>query len=631
MRASASGHGALANRKSQFANRKCVLLLLALVCAGLPAGELPPAVTTKSPIRLWVDQIGYRTSGRKLAIVASDQALPQVLAIELRDAKTQAAVWNLKSKPEALKPFNNGAKDNDSKDFVAQLELSDFKMPGRYYLTIDNGGTIERSYLFNIADNVYREAGLASWKAFYYQRADCGKPEKYAGVWNHAEDHTGPNQATEARIYKWGGNAHWDPVGKEVLDPTPYDVRGGWWDAGDFNKYMGNTVCCHNELLLGWQLIGDAAKDGELNIPESGNKVPDILDEIRYGTEFLIRMADKDGAAFGKAHELGSSPPEADKTPVQLTQTSSDSTMARCAALAYAALVWKQSKLDDAFAQKCQDEAQKAWKLLESKPHPWLGGGEEPKMKGKNTFRDWFWLNYAQMRATAAACFFSLTGEASYNQIVKEAAAKWKQFAPGDEGELYPVFWIYLHAKGADAETTEKIKKLITSAADTGLNWSGEKRGYAAAVKGYWWGSNRAVGRTAVVSLMAAELAGDPGAKKKYLDSAEEYVHYLYGRNPIGLCFLSNMKQFGAERSVTVMFHSWVGKDNDKFSAKYIGEGEGKLGPFPGMVVGGVNGSMKRYEYGLNWTKSPWEFSEPDITYQSPCVTLLGYFALKVK
>ena len=49
------------------------------------------------------------------------------------------------------------------------------------------------------------------------------------------------------------------------------------------------------------------------------------------------------------------------------------------------------------------------------------------------------------------------------------------------------------------------------------------------------------------------------------------------------------------------------------------------------MVVGGVNGGMKRYVQGLNWQASPWEFNEPDITYQSPCATLLTYFALKVK
>jgi hypothetical protein len=78
-----------------------------------------------------------------------------------------------------------------------------------------------------------------------------------------------------------------------------------------------------------------------------------------------------------------------------------------------------------------------------------------------------------------------------------------------------------------------------------------------------------------------------------------------------------------------VMFHSWVGADGNPNSVKYIGEGQGKIGPFPGMVVGGANGSMKRYVEGLHWTQNPWEFNEPDITYQSPCCQLLGYFALK--
>ena len=607
-----------------------LLLLGVLLAVNSRAAELPPLVTAKSPIRVWVDQIGYRTSGKKLIVVAGNAAIPADLKIDLRDAKSGEVVWALKDKPDALKIFNAGKKDNDSGDFIAHLDLSSFTKPGRYFVCVDSGSP-QRSCAFNIADDVYHDSGIAAWKAFYYQRADCDKPEKFAGVWNHGPNHLGPNQAAEAHIYKWGGNQHFDPVGKEVADPTPYDVRGGWWDAGDFNKYTGNTVRCHNDLLLAVQLLGDAAKDSQLNIPESGNKIPDVLDEVRYGTEFLMRMADKDGAAFGKAHELGTSPPEADKTPVQLTQTSSDSTMARCAALAYAAVVWKESKCDDAFAAKCQAEALKAWTLLASKPHPWRGGGEEPNIKGKGGFRDWFFMNYDQMRTLAAAAFFNLTGDETYHKIFKDNAAKWKNFAPGDEGDIYPIIWLYGHTKGSDAALAEQLKKLIVGAAETTVSWSGEKRGYCSGVKGYWWGSNSLVGRTAVPCVMAAEWTTDADAKKKYLAAAEEYIHYLQGRNAIGKCFLSNMKAFGAEDSIMVMFHSWVGKDNDKFSAKYVGEGEGKLGPFPGMVVGGVNGGMKRYVQGLNWQAAPWEFNEPDITYQSPCATVLTYFALKVK
>ncbi|HLX64983.1 MAG TPA: glycoside hydrolase family 9 protein [Planctomycetota bacterium] len=597
--------------------------------APVDTAKLPPAVTTKSVLRIWVDQFGYRTKGRKLVIVASDAAMPASLNIEMCDAATQTVVWESKQNPDWIKPYKNGAKDIESGDFVAHLDLSAFTKPGRYYLTVDINGTKERSYLFNIGDEVYKQSGLAAWKAFYYNRADCEKPEKYAGLWSHGDNHKGPGQATEARIYKWTGNRHPDPVGKEILDPTPYDVRGGWWDAGDFNKYTGNTVQCHNEMLMAVQLLGAAAKDNQLNIPESGNGVPDILDEARYGTEYLIRIADSTGAAFGKVHELGTSPPEADKTPVQLTVQTSCSTMSRCAALAYAAVVWKESKLDDVFAKKCQEEAEKAWKLLEEKPFPWP---VDPKNPQKQAYTgDWFDQDFGKTKATAAAAFFRLTKKPEYEAIVKDAAAKWNRFDPGDNLEIYPLILIYTHTPDADAATVSKMKKLITDAADTAGNWSGFNRGYGAGLKGYWWGSNRTIGQVGVVCLVASEFSTDAAAKQKYLDTAEEYVHYLNGRNPIGRCYLSNMKQFGAEHSTMVMFHSWVGRDNDKFGAKYIGEGEGKIGPFPGMVVGGVNGSMKKYVDKLDWRTNPWEFNEPDITYQSPCATLLGYFALKVK
>src|SRR5258708_36253501 len=105
------------------------------------------------------------------------------------------------------------------------------------------------------------------------------------------------------------------------------------------------------------------------------------------------------------------------------------------------------------------------------------------------------------------------------------------------------------------------------------------------AVRGYWWGSNTLIGHTGGVLVRAASLTPDKDKKKAYLDAAEEYVHYLYGRNPLGKCYFSNMKQYGAEHSAVVMFHGWVGHDNNKYGEKYVGEGEGKIGPFPGYVI----------------------------------------------
>ncbi len=594
----------------------------------LAAPAEPSILTAKSPIRIYVDQIGFRPAARKILVIAGNQALPPTLDLEVRDAKTGAAVWKLKDNPTALKPFNNGQKDGASGDFVAHLDISALITPGRFYVALPSG----RSCKFNIADNVYAETGIAAWKTFYYQRADGDKPEKFAGVWNHGEAFLGPNQAKEARLYKWNGHPHYEPVGSEVADPAAYDVRGAWWDAGDFTKYTGNTVRCHNDLLLAYQLVADAAKDKQLNIPESGNGAPDMLDEIRWGTEYLIRICDKDGAAFGKCFLQGGSPPDSVKNPAQLTVTTSQSTMARAAALAYAAVVWKESKADDKFAQKCLDESLRSWNLLNERAHPWP---VDPKKPGQIAYTgDWFELDYHQMRALTAACYFKFTEKAEYHDIFKAECAnldcaKGKAFEPGEGGDLHPLVWVYTHTKNADPALADNLRKSILGCADKTVTWTGDGHGYEMAIKGFWWGSNSLVGRTGAVCVIAAELTDDKEARKRYLDAAEEYVHYLLGRNALGKCFLTNMKPLGAENSIMVMFHSWVGADGNANSAKYIGEGPGKVGPFPGMVVGGPNGSMKRYVEGLNWQASPWEFNEPDITYQSPCCQLLGYFALK--
>jgi endoglucanase len=608
--------------------RGVVLILAGLAVAA--SGDLPSAVTVSSPIRIWVDQIGYRTNGKKMAVIASDRALPESLPIELRDEKGAKAVWRLEDHPKSYQPFGGGQKDPDSGDFVAQVDFTDFTLPGRYCFVLGSPDPV-RSYRFNIADRPYREAGLAAWKAFYYNRADGEKLEKHGGLWSHGKAFLGPGQATEAKVYKWiPGKAWHDTVGTEVIDPKTYDVHGGWWDAGDFNKYTSNTVSTHNFMLLTYEMSLGGPKDKELNIPESGNGIPDVLDEIRIGTEFLIRDQDGTGAAFGRVHQAGGSPPESVKTAVQLTMPNSETTMGRAAALAYAACIWKESKLDEAFGRKCLDESMRSWNLLKEKAHPWPADPAKPgrvlpqgEMRGDQDYPLW--------RATAAAALFRLTGKKEYDDIVRESCAPWdwaqgKPFGPGDKDGFYPLMWIYLHAKGADPGIVANAKKAILGTAEATVNLTGPKRGYAMAIRGYWWGSNSLVGHTGGLLVMAAQLTDDKEKKKAYLEAAEEYVHYLFGRNPIGTCYLSNMKGFGAEHSALVMFHNWVGNVGSPYGAKYIGEGEGKIGPFPGMVIGGVNGSMKKLIEDLDWRKNPWEYNEPDIAYQVAVCQLLSAF-----
>ena len=614
-----------------------VVCLAAAAAVAAGAGrKLPPTVTAASPVRIWPDQIGYRAAARKILIVASDKPLPDIFLLELRDAATGRVVRKLTTRSPELKGFRDGKKDRESGEYVAHLDLSAVRKPGRYYVAIVGAGKTERSYAFAIGPAVHKAAGIATWKALYYQRADTAKPARYAGQWAHELDHHGPHQATKARIYKWAGRPHWEPVGKEVLDETPRDVHGGWWDAGNFDKYMGNTTLCHNDLLLGIQLLGDAAtargSDGMLNIPESGNGRCDLLDEVRWCTEWFLRMADKTGAAFSRVYAKPTCPPEKDTSPVQIVGPCSGATMNRAAVLAYAAAVWKDKRfasLDPAFAQRCLDESLKSWRLLDKRPHPWPA---DPAKPGKMAYGGWwFTANYERCRALAAACYFRITGEQKYHELAKGILAKWKRLRPGEDGDMMPAIWVYLHTPTADADLKKRLRKMVLDAGDAVAKQTGPRRGYAAGIRGYWWGSNRMVGYCGLQAVAAAELADDAAARGKYLAAAEEFVHYLLGRNPVGLCYVSNLKALGAERSAMVMHHGWVGNENSKAGRKYVGEGPGKIGPFPGMVVGGANGGMKKYIDVLYWRKKHWEFNEPCLTYQSPCAAMMIYVALKLE
>ena len=66
-------------------------------------------------------------------------------------------------------------------------------------------------------------------------------------------------------------------------------MNGGWYDAGDFKKYSNWTADYILGLLHAYHANPSAWSD-DWNLPESGNGVPDILDEVRWGVEHLQRM-----------------------------------------------------------------------------------------------------------------------------------------------------------------------------------------------------------------------------------------------------------------------------------------------------------------------------------------------------
>ena len=437
----------------------------------------PPVVTRKSPIRIWVDQIGYSTADPKVAIVASDVPLPGSLDIALLNDATSEPVWT--STSSTLTKFNDGRKDNESGEYLAHLDFSAFHTSGRYYFLL-KGTAAVRSYRFNIDEHALRDAGLAAWKAYYFSQADGELPAKYAGPWSHSRAFLGPGQATEARVFKWHPGNRWpDQIGTEPIGSQTYDVHGGWFDAGDLNKYTSNSVDVHNQLLMAYEMSklgpadNDGPRDNELNIPESSNGIPDVLDEIRCETEFLIRDNDGTGAAFGRVHLEPGSPPESVTKPVQLTMPNSEVTMARAAALAYAAVVWSESGFDPAFARLCRTGlAEVVGPAPRPRPHPWPVDPKNPKkILSQGEMRDDH--QYANWQLAAAAALFRFTHKPEYDQIVHQVLEQ-RNWGGGEPAE--PGLWIYMNTKGADRAIVGRIHSAVFNYADNLVSQSHRTR-----------------------------------------------------------------------------------------------------------------------------------------------------------
>src|SRR6202012_2449680 len=137
---------------------------------------------------------------------------------------------------------------------------------------------------------VNKDVADASIKAYYFMRASIPLPEKYAGKWARAEGHPDtsvlvhPSAATDQL-----------PAGTIISSPR------GWYDAGDYNKYIVNSGISTGTLLSLYEDFPAYMKGVKLNIPESGNGLPDEWNEILWNLRWMLTMQDpNDGGVYHK-------------------------------------------------------------------------------------------------------------------------------------------------------------------------------------------------------------------------------------------------------------------------------------------------------------------------------------------
>jgi endoglucanase len=515
-----------------------------------------------------VNQVGYLPKQKKIAAVVSAASAP--LDWKLLDAGGKEVA--------AGKTVPHGA-DKASGDSVHIVDFSDFKGTGDgFVLQIGE----DKSDPFGVSNEIYATMKIDAFKYFYHNRSGIEIKMPYAGQeqWTRAAGH--PKD-----VAKCGAGTGCD---------YSLDVTGGWYDAGDHGKYVVNggisVWTMMNQYERAKHLKGDLVTFGDKKdlIPESGNKVPDLLDEARWQMEFMLKMQVPDdkpnaGMVHHKMHDLkwtalGLSPAD-DTQPRVLRPVSTAATLNLAATAAQAARIWKP--IDAAFAKKCLVAAEKAWAAAKKNPAVYavqadtVGGGP---YDDANVTDEFYW---------AAAELFITTGNAAYQKELTDSPLdkKLSETAGGDSsGTATAMTWQRVDALGkiSLAVVPSKLnaaeyRTQIQNVADA-FHAIIEKEGYRHPMRvdtdgGYPWGSNSFVINNALVFALAHDFTKD----QKYMDGVVLSLDYILGRNAMAKSYVTGY----GERPLENPHHRfWARQAVPTFPP-----------PPPGALSGGPNSGLQ--------------------------------------
>lgn len=586
-----------------------------------------------------VDQFGYRPGDPKVAVIRNpqvgydrgDQITPGT-RYEVRRAGDGAVMFSA-----APTPWNGGAREASSGDTGWWFDFSTVDKPGTYF--IDDATRNVRSASFRIDEFVYRDILKAAVRMYFYQRSGFAKQQPYAGkCWTDALAYMGPNQDMEAR---------------DITDRNNKlkvrNLSGGWFDAGDTSKYVTFAAPAVHQLLTAYQTTPAVFTD-DFNIPESGNGIPDLLDEVKWELDWLGRMQFPDGSVALKVGDIidtKGGAPSADDSPRYYVPACTSATIAAAGMFAHAAYVYRDIGALAADAVRLRARAVAAWKNYQANPAKQTACDSGMVRSAK---ADWSEADQNQAAVVAAVYLLALTGDQTYSDYVK---AHYRETRPyhdigwsrynADQGEALLFYTSLPDADPALKQTLAADKLKDVKDGNQIYGFRPEDDLYRAFMHDgqYHWGSNapRANYGNSNLDAVAYGLAPDPPAS--YQSRALEILHYFHGVNPFTMVYLSNMYSYGATRSANEIYHAWFWH-----GSRWDDALTSECGPAPGFVPGGPNANaaqagvpaslapptgqppQKSYrDWNVGWPESSWAVTEPAIYYQASYIRLLSYFA----
>ena len=483
-----------------------------------------------------LNQVGYNVNQKKVAVVR----MPGSYEIKDEQEKVVTSVGTREAIHDPL-----------CRESLYKLDFTKVNKPGTYKLVHPFMGECGS---FVVGEDVYREAHNAMIKALYFQRCGCALEEKYAGVYKHAACHMD-------KVQVWSDRS------------IEFEATGGWHDAGDYGRYITPAAVTIGHLLYAFVKYPAAFTD-ELNIPESGNGVPDVLNECRYELEWMLKMQREDGGVY---HKLTSQfhadfvMPEDDLLQFYAYDVSSLAVADFCASMALSARVYKNYDAD--FAKKMEVAAKKAWAWLVANPEAVLF--RNPQNSGTGEYGDG---SDKDERLWAAVEMFYLAkslGEDT-TSYKKSAEAIMKEGIPlidfgwTDVAGFASLAVLSDTEKSMGDEVYEICKNAVITEAERLLEL-GKLNVFDMGMEpfDFCWGSCMVVTNRGILWSLAYELTG----KETYAEAVQSHVDYLFGKNATLYSYVTG---FGD--------NAYKNPHSRPLQMDGIDE------PVPGLVSGGANG-----------------------------------------
>ena len=430
------------------------------------------------------------------------------------------------------------------------------------------------------------------------------------------------------------------------------------YDAGDFNKYTSWAAGYLVELLHAYTESPTVWRD-DYNIPESGNGTADIVDEIKWGMDWLIKMQEPNGSVLSLVGVAHASPPSAATGQSLYGPANTSATLASAGAFALGAKVFGSIPAFAAYAADLLQRAEKAWTWAAANPAVLFRNndsayGSQGLGAGQQEVDD---QGRLMLKLASAVYLYDATGKTAYNSFVnanydQSHLIQWTYATPF-EPQVQHALLYYANLATATPATGTAIKTAYISGMDGSDNWGAVTNAtdpYMAYLKDYTWGSNAVKSNQGNMFAYLAMYGLGTHSATDNMTAASHFIHYIHGVNPLGKVYLSNMASLGAENSVDQFYHTWF----QNGSALWDSLRDSTYGPPPGFLVGGANPSynwesgcpslnadcgsavpsppagqpaQKSYlDFNDSWPLDSWQVTENSNGYQSAYIRLLARF-----